>query len=72
MYTLMRYYFKENKTVFMLDLYDHKNEKGVELQYYVHNKIIDKLLMDTLHNLTFKTLDINTWDDIIHQFITNI
>lgn len=71
MYTLMRYCFKEYKTVFMLDLYDHENKKGVELNYNLYNKTFRSGLSDILYELTYKTLPLNEWDNIVHQFITS-
>lgn len=69
MYTLMRYHLIEHKKYFMVDLYDHKNKKGVELQYNLYHKTIDKQIGETLHNLLYKTIDLNTLDNIIQLFI---
>ena len=69
MYTLTRYSYNQEKEVIILDLYDHKHEKGVALYYSLYHKELDRLIISILSILTDKTLDLNTWDDIVHQFI---
>lgn len=71
MYTLERFSIKKEIEMIILDLYDHKNEKSVVLHYSFYYKNIDMLIFSTLSILTGKTLDLITWDNIVHQFITN-
>lgn len=56
---------------FVLDLYDLKAKKGVELHYNLYHKNIDTSLFTILDELVYKTLDLNAWDNIVHQFIEN-
>lgn len=71
MYTLMRSNIDFSKRELFLDLYDHKTEKGVELHYNLYSKKLAAILIDLLPKLTFKTLDLNSWDILIQQFITH-
>lgn len=71
MYTLMRCNRRQIEHEFVLDLYDLKHKKGVELHYNLYHKNIDTSLFAILDELVYKTLDINTWDNIVHQFIEN-
>lgn len=71
MYTLMRCNRVKIEHEIVLDLYDHKTEKGVELHYNLYSKKLAAILIDLLPKLTFKTLDLNSWDILIQQFITH-
>ncbi len=71
MYTLMRCNRRQIEHEIVLDLYDLKNKKGVELHYNLYHKNIDTSLFTILDELVYKTLDLNTWDNIVHQFIEN-
>lgn len=71
MYTLMRCNRMLKDRELVLDLCDLKNKKGVELHYNLYHKNIDTSLFDILDELVYKALDLNTWDNIVQQFIEN-
>lgn len=71
MYTLMRCNHRQKDREIVLDLYDLKNKKGVELHYNLYNKNLDTSLFVILDELVYKTLDLNAWDNIAQQFIEN-
>lgn len=71
MYTLMRCNRNQIEHEIVLDLYDHKNKKGVELHFNLYHKNIGTSLFSILDELVYKTFDLNTWDNIVQQFIEN-
>ena len=71
MYTLMRCNHRQIEREIVLDLYDLKNKKGVELHYSLYHKNIDTSLLAILDELVYKTLELNAWNNIVQQFIEN-
>lgn len=71
-YTLMRHYFSDSRNFYILDLYNVREEKGIELHYYLkgrHKFNIEKL-RQKLEEIIFSDQShlIDWWDDLVRQY----